>query len=112
MSSSAVKLHDWCSSLKCKCQKQISLTPRQNMLEGKGYKNKLQKLFRGTRTAWNKFIKPGHQIAALLLSEAVAAETKIPQVAQTTSNILNSISGGKILNLTEMHGHELRLKVV
>ena len=42
---------------------------------------------------------------------AVAAKTKNPQSAQITSNILKSLTGGKVLRLTDMHGDGLRLKV-
>ena len=42
----------------------------------------------------------------------VGAKTKIPKVAAATTNILKSISGGKILSLTDMHGRGLRLKVL
>ena len=53
-----LKLHDMCHNPKCKCQKQITFTPNQFQLEGGSIKSKLQKLFRGTQTAWNKFLKP------------------------------------------------------
>ena len=42
----------------------------------------------------------------------VSAKTKIPKVGQATTNSLKSISGGKILSLTDMHGRGLRLKVM
>ena len=38
--------------------------------------------------------------------------TKNPQSAQVTSNILKSLTGGKLLNLTDMHGNGLRLRVM
>ena len=47
-----------------------------------------------------------------LISAAVAAKAKSPQSAQITSNILKSVSGGKILSLTDMHGPGMRLKVM
>ena len=40
------------------------------------------------------------------------SESTNPKAGQATTNILNSISGGKILSLTDMHGHGLRLKVM
>ena len=43
---------------------------------------------------------------------AVGAKSKNPKVGQATTNILNSILGGKILCLTDMHGHGLRLRVM
>ena len=82
------------------------------MLEGGSIKSKLQKIFKGTQTAWNKLIKPGLKMATPLISTAVAAKTKNPQSAQVTNNILKSLTGGRVLNLTDMHGNGLRLKVM
>ena len=42
---------------------------------------------------------------------AVSSETKNPQVAQATTTFLKSISGGKTLSLTYMHGSAIKLKV-
>ena len=39
---------------------------------------------------------------------AVSANTKNPKVEQATSNLLKSISGGKILGLADMYGHGSR----
>ena len=106
------KLHEMCHNPKCKCQKQINFTPQQFQLEGGSIKGKLQKLFRGTQTAWNKFLKPAVNVAAPFIGVAVSAKTKNPKVGAATTNILKSISGGKILSLTDMHGRRLRLKVM
>ena len=105
-----LKLHDKCP--RCDCQKIVTFTPHQYMLEGGSIKSKLQKIFRGTKTAWDKFIKPGLKIATPLISAAVAAKTKNPASAQVTNTILKSLTGGKILSLTDMHGRGLRLKVM
>ena len=43
-----LKLHDKCPNRKCNCQKIITFTPRQHMLEGGSKKRKLQKIFRRT----------------------------------------------------------------
>ena len=107
-----LKLHDKCPNLKCGCQKIITFTPHQYMLEGGSIKNKLQKIFRGTKKAWDSFIKPGLKMATPLISAVVAAKTKNPQSAQVTYSILKSITGGKILSLTDIHGRGLRLKVM
>ena len=107
-----LKLHDMCHNPKCKCQKQITFSPNQFQLEGSGFKNKTKKIFKGSQTAWNKFIKPGLKMATPLISAAVAAKTKNPQSAQVTNTILKSLTGGKILSLTDMHGRGLRLKVM
>ena len=107
-----LKLHAMCHNPKCKCQKMITFTPNQFQLEGGSIKSKLKKIFTGTQTAWNKFIKPGLKIATPLISAAVAAKTKNPQSAQVTNSVLKSLTGGKNLSLTVMHGNGLRLKVM
>ena len=107
-----LKLHDFCHNPKCKCQKQITFSPNQFQLEGAGFQNKLKSIFRGTKTAWDKFIKPGLKMATPLISAAVAAKTKNPQSAQVANTVLKSLTGGKTLSLTDMHGHGLRLKVM
>ena len=107
-----LKLHDKCSNPKCNCQKMITFTPHQIMLEGGSIKSKLQKTFRGTQTAWKKFRKSAVNKAAPFIGMAVSAKTKNPKVGQATTNILKSISGGKILSLTDMHGRGLRLEVM
>ena len=107
-----LKLHDMCHNPKCKCQKMITFSPNQFQLEGGSIKSKLKSIFRGTKTAWDKFIKSGLKMATPLISAVVAAKTKNPQSAQITNTILKSLTGGKILSLTDMHGRGLRLKVM
>ena len=107
-----LELHDKCPNPKCGCQKIITFTPHQYMLEGGSIKSKLQKIFSGTQTAWNKFLKPAVNVAAPFIGVTVSAKTKNPKVGQANTNTLKSISGGKILSLTDMHGSGLRLKVM
>ena len=107
-----INLHDKSPNSKCNCQKIIIFTPHQYMLEGGSIRSKLQKIFRGTKKAWDSFIKPGLKMATPLVSAAVAAKTKNPQSAQITNSILKSLTGGKILSLTDMHGYGFRLKVM
>ena len=107
-----LKLHDMCHKSKCKCQKQITFSPNQFQLEGNGFKNTMKNLFKGSQIVWNKFLKPALKMATPFISAVVAAKTKNPQSAQVTSNILKSLTGGKILSLTDMHGRGLRLKVM
>ena len=109
---SVLKIHDFCHNQKCKCQKQITFSPNQFQLEGAGFKNTMKKRFKGNQTAWNKFLKPALKIATPIISAGVAMKTKNPQSAQVTSNILKSLTGGKILSLTDLHGRGLRLKVM
>ena len=77
-----------CHSPKCNCQKQIYFTPKLYMLEGGSIKSKLQKKFRGTQIAGNKFLKPAINATAPLLGMAVSAKTKYSKVGQATTNIL------------------------
>ena len=51
-------------------------------------------------------------MATPILSAAVAAKTNNPQSAQVTNSILKSLTGGRVLNLTDMHGNGLRLKPI
>ena len=105
-----LKLHDVCRDPKSKCQKQVAFTPRQFQLEGSGIKKTYRSFLR--RTLWEKFIKPGLQLATTLIPAAVAAETKNPQMTRTTSIILKPISRGEILSLTDMYGIGLSLRVM
>ena len=105
---SVSKLHDMCHNPKCNCQKQITFTPKQFQLEGGSIKSTLQKTFRRTQTAWNKLFRPAINASASFLGTAARANTKNPKVGQATTKILKSLSGGRILSLTDMHGNALR----
>ena len=107
-----LKLHDKCPNPKCNCQKIITFTPHQYMLEGGSIKSKLQKFLRGTKKTWDSFVKPGLKMATPLISAAIAAKTKNPQSAQVTNSILKTLTGAEILSLTDFHGNGLRLKVM
>ena len=56
------------------------------MLEVGSIKGKLQKYFRGTQSAWNKFVRPGLEMAIPLLSAAVVAKQENPQSVEIASN--------------------------
>ena len=107
-----LKLHYMCHNPKCNCQKQITFTPKQFQLEGNGFKNATEKNFKKSGTTWNKCFKPAVNVAAPFIGMASGAKTKSPRTAQATTIILKSISGGKILSLTDMHGNGLPLKVM
>ena len=70
------------SNPKCNCQKIITFTPHQSMLEGGSIKSKLQKTFKGTQTAGNKFLKPAINATAPFTGMAVSANTKNPKVGK------------------------------
>ena len=72
----------------------------------------MKKIFKGSQTAWNKFLKPALKIATPIIPVGVAAKTKNPQSAQVTKSILKSLTGGKILSITDLHGNGYRLKVM
>ena len=99
-----------CHNPKCNCQKQSTFAPKQFQWEGGSIKSRLQKIFERTQTAWKKFHKPAVNLAAPFIGMAVSGKTKNPKFGQATTNILKSISGIKILSLTDMHGHGLRMK--
>ena len=107
-----LKLQDFCHNPKCKCQKQINFSPNQFQLEGTGFKNTMKKFVKGSQSAWNNFLNPAVNVAAPFIGMAVSAKTKNPKVGQATTNILKSISGGKMLSLRDLHGNGLRLKVM
>ena len=48
-SGNILKIHDKCRNPNCNCQKIITFTPHQYMLEGGSIKSKLQKIFKGTK---------------------------------------------------------------
>ena len=110
--SNILRLHDKCPNPKCNFQKIITFTPHQYLLEGGSIKIKQQKIFRGTQTAWNNFLKLAINATVPFIGMAICAKTKNPKVGQATTNILQSLKGGKVLNLTDMHGRGLRLKVM
>ena len=102
-----------CHNPKCKCQKQITFSPNQFQLEGAGFKNTMKKIFKGSQTAGNKFLKPTINTLAPVIGMAVGAKSKNAKVGAATTNILKSLTGGKILSLTDMHsGAGLRLRVM
>ena len=107
-----LKLHDMRHNPKCNCQNQITFTPKQFQLEGGSIKNKPQKFFKGTQTTWNKFLESAINATAPFIGKPVGAKTKNPKVGQATTNFFRSISRGKILSLTDMHGRGLRMKVM
>ena len=107
-----LELHEICPNPKCGCEKIITFTPHQLMLEGGSLESKLQTTFRGTKTERNKFLKPTIIAMAPFIGMAVSAKTKNLKVGQASTNILKSITGGKILRLTELHGNGLRLRVM
>ena len=107
-----LKLHDMFHNAKCKCQKQITFSPNQIQLETAGFRNTIKEIFKGSPTAWKKFLKPAVNPLAPVNGMAAGAKTKNKQVRAATTNILKSLLGGKILRLTDMHGNGLRLKIM
>ena len=107
-----LKLHDMCHNPKYECQKQNTFSPNQFQLEGAGFKYTKKKIFKGSRTAWSKFLKPTINTLAPVIGRAVGAKSKNAKVGAATANILKSVTGGKILSLTDMHGNGLRIKVI
>ena len=82
-----LELHDKCPNPKFNCQKAITFTPHQNMLERGSIKSKLQKIIRGTQTAGNKFLQPAINATVLFMGMAVSAKTQTLKIGQATINI-------------------------
>ena len=61
----------------------------------------MEKVFKGSKTAWNCFLKPAVNVVTPIVGLGVAAKWKNPKAGQTTTQILKSFSGGKILTLTD-----------
>ena len=57
-------------------------------------------------------MKPAVNTLAPVIGMTVQAKTKNKQNGASTANTLKSLTGGKILSLTDMHGHCLSLKVM
>ena len=90
----------------------ITFTLNQFQMEGAGFKNTMKKIFKGSQTTWNKFLKPTINTLAPVIGLAVGAKSKNQHVGAATTHILKSLTGGKILSLTDMHGKGLRLRVM
>ena len=73
-------LHEMCHNPKCNCQKQVTFSPRQFQLEGNGFKKTMKKVFKGSRTAWNKFLKPAVNTLAPVIGMAVGAKSRNPKL--------------------------------
>ena len=106
-----------CHNPNFNCQKQTTFFPKHVQSDPMinrswFYKKTLNSIFRGTKTAWDKFLKPPLNMASPYFFMAVSAKTKNRQIDKTTSDIFKSISGGKIFSLKDMHGRGLRLKVL
>ena len=106
------KIEDMCSSNLCKCQKQLTFSTKQYLLEGGSIKSKIKEIDKGTEKTWNKFLKPALNIASPYNGMAVAAKTINHEIGKATGSVLKSISGGEVLSLTEMFVKGLRLKVM
>ena len=68
------------------------------------------KKIKESQKAWDKFLKPIVNTQAPVISMDVGAESKNPEVGQATTSILRSISGGKVLGHTDMHGNRICLR--
>ena len=69
-------------------------------------------MFKRSQTAWDKFLKPTINTLAAVIGVAVGANSRNKQVGAATTIIQKFLTGGRVLNLTDMHGHGLRLKVM
>ena len=75
-----LKLHDKFPNPQCNCQKIITFTTHQYLFEGGSIESKLQKIFKGTQAAWNKYSKPAVNVAAPFIGMAVGPKAKNPSL--------------------------------
>ena len=59
-----LKLHDKCPNPKCNCQKMITFTPHQYMLEGGPIKNKLKKILQRNPNSLQQIFKTSGQCSS------------------------------------------------
>ena len=85
-----LKLHDKCTKPKCNCQKNITFTPHQYMLERGSIKSKLQKTFRGRKKAWDNFIKPGLKMATPHIDSHPTAKLYVDNAIDEISVVRNN----------------------
>ena len=97
-----LKLHNMCPNPKLERQNQITFTPRQFQMEGAGFKNKVEKIFKETKSARIKVLKHGANVAAPLIRMDFAGKSIKPQIGQATTTIFKSTSGGDVLSLTDI----------
>ena len=71
-------------------------------MEGAGFENTIKKIFRGSQTAWNKFLIPTKNTLAPVRGMAIGENSRKKQVSAATTIILKSLTGRKILTLTDM----------
>ena len=64
------------------------------------------------QTAWINFLKLAINATTPFFGMAPATKSKYPAVGEATTTILKSVSGGKTLSLSDMHGNGLRLGVL
>ena len=100
-----LKLQDMCSNPKYKCRKQICFTRRRYQLEGVGFQNKTEKVFKRSQTAGKEFLKTAINATVRDIGLVLAAKPKNSAVVPATTKKLKSTSGGKVSSLTHMHGN-------
>ena len=82
------------------------------MLDCGSKESKLQKLFKGSQTAWNNFLKPTINNLAPIIGTVVGTKSKNAQIGAATANILKSLTGGKIFSLTALYRNGFRFKII
>ena len=80
-------------------------------LKGAGFRNTMKRIFSGGEVAWFPFLEPALNRTSPYTGMAVGAKTKNAKDGQASTNILESISGDKMLSLTDLRGHGLRYKL-
>ena len=109
--SNPLKLHD-CVQFYVGMSETNYFHPKQFQLKGLAVENTMNTNFKGSQKFWDSFPKPAVNTKPPVIGMAVGAKSKNPEACQGSTSFLKSVSGGKILLLTDMHGQGLRLRVM
>ena len=61
----------------------------------------MEKTLKGTKSVWKGLPTPALNVVSPYIGMPVGAKTKHPKTGEAVSNNLKSISGGKVLSLTD-----------
>ena len=89
-----------------------TFTLRQFQLGGASFENTKREKFKCTQRAWGLNLKPALNTPAPVIGMVVGAKRKNAKIGETTTIILKSFPGGKILSLTDIRDNGLSLKIM
>ena len=106
-----LKLHDKCPTPKCNCQKVITFTPYQYMLEG-GSIQKTSEIFQRNEKSLGRFYYIGFKNGNTSDISRCRCEDKQSSISSNNKYYFKIINRGETLSLTHKQGQGLRLKAM